>query len=504
MSLTDQQQQFAPEVLREIGKRLEFLQEVGLGYLNLDRESGSLSGGESQRIRLATQLGAGLAGVLYVLDEPSIGLHQADNEKLIATLKRLRDLGNSIVVVEHDEDTIRASDHVLVIGPKAGEAGGRILAQGTPEEVCASEASLTGRFLNGTERIEIPARRMEPPKTASDSSVLDSGWITVKGAVEHNLQTVDAAFPLGCFVCVTGPSGSGKSTLVDRILRRALFRHFYQSKEAPGAHDRILGLDQIDKAIVIDQTPIGRSPRSNPATYANVFGPIRDLFAELPLSRQRGYEPGRFSFNVSGGRCEACQGDGMIKIDMHFLSDVYVTCETCGGRRYNEETLQVLYRGRSIADVLEMPVEEARLFFQKIPVVHAKLKALCDVGLGYLKMGQPATTLSGGEAQRVKLAAELGKKATGKTAYIFDEPTTGLHFEDIRVLLDVLFALRNSGNTLIVIEHNLDVIKCADWVIDLGPGGGEHGGRLVAQGPPEAIVSVAESATGKYLKRYLE
>ncbi|MEM7014923.1 MAG: excinuclease ABC subunit UvrA, partial [Verrucomicrobiota bacterium] len=403
ITLTDTQQQFAPEVIREVRKRLEFLIEVGLGYLTLDRESGSLSGGESQRIRLATQLGAGLAGVLYVLDEPSIGLHQADNEKLIGTLKRLRDLGNSIIVVEHDEDTIREADHVIDIGPAAGEGGGQILAQGTPDEVCGSAGSVTGKYLTGDETIELPERRFEPPKTSAAAGGLDSGWLVIKNANEHNLQNVDAAFPLGCLVCVTGPSGSGKSTLIDKILRRALFRKFYQSKDAPGEHDEIIGLDQIDKAIVIDQTPIGRSPRSNPATYANVFSPIRDLFAELPLSRQRGYEAGRFSFNVDGGRCEACQGDGMIKIDMHFLSDVYVTCETCRGRRYNEETLQVVYRGQSIADVLEMSIDEARRFFQKIPKVHSRLKALCDVGLGYLRMGQSATTLSGGEAQRVKL-----------------------------------------------------------------------------------------------------
>lgn len=504
ITLTEQQTKFAPDVIREIRKRLAFLIEVGLGYLTLDRESGTLSGGESQRIRLATQLGAGLAGVLYVLDEPSIGLHQADNEKLIGTLRRLRDLGNSIIVVEHDEDTIRAADHVIDIGPKAGAEGGRILAQGTPAEVCASPDSVTGRFLSGVEKIEVPDRRFEPPKTPAAAGGLDSGWIAIKGASEHNLRDVDAAFPLGCLVCVTGPSGSGKSTLVDTILRRVLFRHFYQSKDAPGAHDEILGLAQVDKAIVIDQSAIGRSPRSNPATYAGVFGPIRDLFSEIPLSKQRGYEPGRFSFNVAGGRCEACQGDGLIKIDMHFLSDVYVTCETCRGRRYNEETLQIVYRGQSIADVLEMSIEDARKFFQKIPKIHIRLKALCDVGLGYLKMGQSATTLSGGEAQRVKLAAELGKKATGKTVYIFDEPTTGLHFEDIRTLLGVLFALRNSGNTLVVIEHNLDVIKCADWVIDLGPGGGEHGGKVVAEGPPEAIAKSSKSVTGKYLKRYLK
>ena len=380
--------------------------------------------------------------------------------------------------------------------------GARFLAQGTPKQVLASRDSITGQYLGGGRSIEIPKNRIKPPKRVK--SALDDGWITVTKASEHNLRNVEAAFPLGCFVCVTGSSGSGKSTLVDTILRRALFKHFYQSKDAPGEHGAILGLDQVDKAIVIDQTAIGRSPRSNPATYVGVFSPIRDLFSDLPLSRQRGYEPGRFSFNVAGGRCEACQGDGSIKIDMHFLSDVYVTCETCRGRRYNDETLQVTFRGKSIADVLEMSIEDARVFFQKIPAVHSRLKALCDVGLGYLKMGQSATTLSGGEAQRVKLASELGKKATGKTVYIFDEPTTGLHFEDIATLLKVLFQLRNTGNTLIVIEHNLDVIKCADWILDLGPGGGEHGGRLVAEGAPEKIAKSAESLTGRYLKRLFE
>jgi len=509
-SLTEQQEKFASEVVREVRKRLEFLCEVGLGYLTLNRESGTLSGGESQRIRLATQLGAGLAGVLYVLDEPSIGLHQADNERLIATLKRLRDLGNTVVVVEHDEDTMLESDHLIDMGPAAGEGGGRILAQGTPKEVLASEASLTGLYLSGKEKIEIPSRRIKPPKLDPASLrkegselELDAQWLTVLGASEHNLQNIDAAFPLGCLICVTGSSGSGKSTLVDDILRRALSRHFYRSKEKPGAHEGIRGLAQLDKVIVVDQEAIGRSPRSNPATYVGVFSPIRDLFSALPISRQRGYTPGRFSFNVSGGRCEACQGDGLIKIDMHFLSDVYVTCETCRGQRYNEETLQVLYRGKSIAQVLDMQIDEARRFFQKIPAIYSKLKALCDVGLGYLKLGQSATTLSGGEAQRIKLAAELSKKATGKTLYILDEPTTGLHFQDVRTLLDVLFQLRNSGNTILVIEHHLDVIKCADWILDLGPGGGEHGGQLVAQGPPETIAKSRKSLTGKYLRKVL-
>ncbi len=509
VQLTAQQESFARDVLREIGKRLAFLQEVGLSYLNLDRESGTLSGGESQRIRLATQLGAGLSGVLYVLDEPSIGLHQADNERLIATLKRLRDLGNTVVVVEHDQDTMLAADYLIDMGPGAGAQGGRIIALGTPLEVQANLSSNTGAYLSGERKIEPPSHRVKPPKlklaaASKDDLEPDNGWLTVLGAREHNLQTVNASFPLGCLVGVTGPSGSGKSTLVDTILRRALFRHFHQSKDKPGSHDRIVGLNQIDKVIVVDQTPIGRSPRSNPATYAGVFSPIRDLFSELPLSRQRGYSAGRFSFNVSGGRCEACQGDGSLKIDMHFLNDVYVTCEVCQGTRYNQETLQVLYRGKSIADVLQMPIEDGRKFFQKIPAIHSKLKALCDVGLGYLKLGQSATTLSGGEAQRVKLAAELAKKGTGRTLYILDEPTTGLHFEDVRILLEVLIRLRNAGNTILVIEHQLDVIKCADWILDMGPGGGEHGGRIVAEGPPERIAKSRGSATGKYLRKLLQ
>ncbi len=499
--LTETQAFFAKDLIREIKQRLSFLREVGLGYLTLNRESSTLSGGEGQRIRLATQLGAGLAGVLYVLDEPSIGLHQADNDKLIQTLLRLRNLGNSIIVVEHDEDTMRQADHLIDMGPGAGPLGGRILAQGSPAEVAQSPDSVTGAYLSGAKTIEAPGPRMTPPPRPRSKAKegLDSGWLVVENATEHNLRGIDAAFPLGCLTCVTGASGSGKSTLVDDILRKVLFRHFYQAKDTPGAHDGIQGLEQVDKAIVVDQSPIGRGPRSNPATYAGAFGPIRELFSDLPLSRQRGYDAGRFSFNVAGGRCEACKGDGVIRIDMHFLSDVYVTCETCRGRRYNEETLQVTFRGKSIADVLEMGIEEARLFFQKIPAIYGKLKALCDVGLGYLKLGQPANTLSGGEAQRIKLATELSKKATGKTVYLFDEPTTGLHFEDIRTLLDVFFQLRNSGNTLIVIEHNLDVIKCADWILDLGPGGGEHGGSLVAAGPPDVIAACTESLTGRYL-----
>lgn len=493
VELTDLEATYATEVLSEIRKRLTFLNTVGLGYLSLDRQSGTLSGGESQRIRLATQLGAGLAGVLYVLDEPSIGLHQADNEKLIKTLKDLRDIGNTVVVVEHDEETMLAADHLLDLGPGAGENGGKLLSQGTPEEVLADENSITGAYLSGTSSIQIP------PVDPVDS---DSLTLTVLGAKEHNLKNIDVTFPLGKFTCVTGLSGSGKSTLVDNILRRALFRHFHQNKDKPGEHNGIEGIENIDKVIVIDQTPIGRSPRSNPATYIGVFGPIRDLFSQLPASRARGYEPGRFSFNVSGGRCETCQGDGMIKIDMHFLSDVYVTCESCNGRRYNRETLDVTYRGKSIADVLEMTVEEALAFFQKIPKISQQLRALHDVGLGYVRLGQSATTLSGGEAQRIKLAAELGKTATGKTLYLLDEPTTGLHFADISTLLQVFYRLRDQGNSLFVIEHNLDVIKCADWVIDMGPGGGEAGGTVVAEGTPEGISKVEKSMTGKYLARY--
>jgi len=493
VELSEVEATYAREVLTEVAKRLKFLNTVGLGYLSLSRQSGTLSGGESQRIRLATQLGAGLAGVLYVLDEPSIGLHQADNEKLIATLKDLRDLGNSVIVVEHDEDTIRAADHLLDIGPGAGKNGGELLSQGTPDEVIADPKSVTGAYLSGEKEIEIPT----PTAFTSETHEL-----TIKGARENNLKDIDVTFPLGNFICVSGVSGSGKSTLVDTILRRAIFRHLHHSKDKPGDHDAIEGFEHLDKAIVIDQKPIGRSPRSNPATYIGVFSPIRDLFSQLPASRTRGYAAGRFSFNVTGGRCESCQGDGMIKIDMHFLSDVYVKCESCNGRRYNRETLDITYRGKSIADVLEMTVEEALLFFQKIPKISQQLKALRDVGLGYVQLGQSATTLSGGEAQRIKLAAELGKTATGKTLYLLDEPTTGLHFADIATLLEVLYRLRDQGNTLIVIEHNLDVIKCADWVIDMGPGGGENGGEVVAAGSPVAIAGNKKSLTGDYLKRY--
>jgi len=492
LTLTAQQEVIVAEVKREILARLGFLVEVGLGYLNLDRESGTLSGGEAQRIRLATQIGSGLAGVLYVLDEPSIGLHQRDNDRLISTLRRLRDLGNSVIVVEHDEDTIRAADFVLDLGPGAGVRGGEIIAQGTVAEVLENPASLTAQYLTRKLRIPVPKRRVVPTQ-----------WLTVSGATENNLAGIDAAFPLGCFTCVTGVSGSGKSTLVDGILRRALFRHFYRAKDRPGACKAIHGLEFVDKAIVIDQSPIGRTPRSNPVTYTGAFGPIRQLFANLPASRVRGYESGRFSFNVKGGRCEHCQGEGMIRIEMHFLADVFVECEVCHGRRYNRETLEITYKGRNIADILDMTVDEAERFFRNVPTVSDRLLALDHVGLGYVRLGQSGSTLSGGEAQRVKLATELAKKATGRTVYILDEPTTGLHFADIHKLLEVLMKLRDSGNTLIVIEHNLEVIKCADWIIDLGPGGGRHGGRIVAEGTPETLAGLEASHTGRYLKPHL-
>jgi len=504
--LTDQQRLIAAEVLREILGRLRFLDEVGLSYLSLDRESGTLSGGEAQRIRLATQIGSGLAGVLYVLDEPSIGLHQRDNDRLIGTLRRLRDLGNTVIVVEHDEDTIRAADHVLDLGPGAGVRGGQLVAQGTVEEILAAGNSLTGDYLSGRLSIPVPKYRTRPAgnrELAIDDRSLSSGWLTVTGACENNLQQITASFPLGCFTCVTGVSGSGKSTLVDDILRRALFRHFYSSKDRPGKHKAILGLDQVDKAIVIDQAPIGRTPRSNPVTYTGAFAPIRALFAQLPASRIRGYDQGRFSFNVRGGRCDNCEGDGVIKIEMHFLADVYVECEVCRGRRYNRETLEVTYKGKNIADVLDMTVDEAARFFRNVPTLSDRLTALEDVGLGYVRLGQSATTLSGGEAQRVKLAAELAKKATGRTVYILDEPTTGLHFADIHKLLEVLLKLRDAGNTLIVIEHNLEMIKCADWVIDMGPEGGGAGGRIVGEGTPERIAALEDSHTGRYLRRIL-
>ncbi len=508
LSLNEQQLFVTAEVRRELSNRLAFLSEVGLEYLSLDRESGSLSGGEAQRIRLATQIGSGLAGCLYVLDEPSIGLHQRDNERLIATLRRLRDLGNSVIVVEHDEDTIRAADHILDLGPGAGERGGYLVAQGTIDQILAVESSLTAQYLSGAAKIPVPKNRRHPkpenlPSSGSSRRTSTTGWLSVLGASENNLRMVDAHFPLGCFTCVTGVSGSGKSTLVDDILRRVLFRHFYRAKDRPGRHGAILGLEQVDKAIVIDQTPIGRTPRSNPVTYTAAFGPIRDLFAGLPASRVRGYDAGRFSFNVKGGRCEACEGEGVKKFEMHFLADVYVECEICRGRRYNRETLEITYKGKNIADVLDMTVDEAARFFRNVTQVCDKLLALEDVGLGYVRLGQSATTLSGGEAQRIKLAAELARKATGRTVYILDEPTTGLHFADIHKLLEVLMKLRDSGNTLIVIEHNLEVIKSADWILDLGPEGGSGGGTIVAAGTPETVAAAAGSHTGHYLRRML-
>ena len=505
IELSSQQKQIASEVVREIESRLQFLLEVGLGYLTLDRESGTLSGGEAQRIRLATQIGSGLAGVLYVLDEPSIGLHQRDNIRLLGTLNRLRDLGNSVIVVEHDEETIRAADHIIDLGPGAGPRGGEIAAQGTLSEILRAEHSITAEYLSGRARIAVPKHRGAPRSNdnGSNSPTLQEGWLTILGASENNLKNVCASFPLGCFICVTGVSGSGKSTLVDDILRRALFRHFYNAKEKPGAFRGLRGVDQIDKAIVIDQSAIGRTPRSNPITYSGAFTPIRELFAQLPAARVRGYDAGRFSFNVKGGRCENCEGGGLIRIEMHFLPDVYVECEVCHGRRYNRETLEITYKGKNIADVLDLTVDEAARFFRNVPSVSDKLNAMLDVGLGYLRLGQPATTLSGGEAQRVKLAAELAKKATGRTFYILDEPTSGLHFADIENLLRVLMKLRDAGNTLVVIEHNLEVIKCADWLIDLGPEGGERGGQIIATGPPEKVVQVAGSYTGKFLRPLL-
>jgi excinuclease ABC subunit A len=499
LEVTEHQRAYVNELQKEILKRLEFLEQVGLGYLGLNRESGTLSGGEMQRIRLATQIGAGLAGVLYVLDEPSIGLHPSDTERLIQTLLRLRDLGNTVLVVEHDEAMMRAADHVIELGPAAGVHGGKITAQGTPAEVMALKESLTGAYLSETLRIKAPSGRVAP---ASDlfSSSSEPKSLIIHQATEHNLRSVTAAFPVGCFTCVTGASGSGKSTLVNNVLMRALQRHFYRAKDEPGKHESITGLDAFDKVVVIDQSPIGRSPRSNPATYTGAFTAIRELFAQLPLARVRGYDSGRFSFNTPGGRCEKCQGDGQIKIDMHFLADVYVTCDHCQGKRYNAETLEITFKGTHIAEVLAMTVSEAARFFGKASHISAKLLTLEECGLGYIRLGQAGNTLSGGEAQRIKLSAELARKATGRTLYVLDEPTTGLHFADIQTLLGVLFRLRDAGNTLIVIEHHLDVIRCADWIIDLGPGGGNEGGYIVATGTPDDIMKVPESVTGQFLK----
>ncbi|MCH6546983.1 MAG: excinuclease ABC subunit UvrA [Gemmatimonadetes bacterium] len=485
----------AGPILKEVTDRLRFLKDVGLGYLTLGRSSSSLSGGEAQRIRLATQIGSRLVGVLYILDEPSIGLHPRDNQRLLRTLTGLRDLGNTVIVIEHDEDTIRTADYVVDMGPRAGREGGEVVVAGRFDDVVAHKTSLTARYLRGDLRIAVPsARRATSPRRR----------LIVRGARQHNLKNLDVEIPLGAFVAVAGVSGSGKSTFVTDTLYRALARHFYRSKVLPGDHDSVEGLDQLDKVLAIDQSPIGRTPRSNPATYTGLFTPIRDLYAQLGESKIRGYGPGRFSFNVKGGRCESCQGDGLVKIEMHFLPDVYVRCDVCNGRRYNRETLDVRYRGKSISDVLEMTVADALEFFENQPRIRAKLEILNDVGLGYVHLGQSATTLSGGEAQRVKLATELSKRDTGRTLYILDEPTTGLHFEDVRLLLNVLHRLVDKGNTVVVIEHNLDVIKTADWVIDLGAEGGEKGGYLVAEGTPETVAKVKGSHTGRYLRRVLE
>ncbi len=494
MSFTGRDRLIADRLQREIIERLEFLVDVGLGYLSLDRSAATLSGGEGQRIRLATQIGSRLRGVLYVLDEPSIGLHQRDNKRLIAALEALRDLGNTVLVVEHDEDTMRRADYILDIGPGAGKHGGVIMADGTPAEIMANPASVTGQYLAG--KHEIVARSEPRPLTGN--------WLTIEHAVSHNLKDVTAHFPLGVMTVITGVSGSGKSTLVNDILYRALAKQLYGSREEPGQHGRVIGVDQLDKVIQIDQSPIGRTPRSNPATYTGVFTAVRDLFAMLPESRERGYKPGRFSFNVQGGRCEACQGDGQRRIEMNFLPDVYVLCEVCNGRRYNQETLSVRFKGFSIADLLDLPIEDAVPILKDIPAVHIKLKTLVDVGLGYIHLGQSATTLSGGEAQRMKLARELSKRQTGRTLYLLDEPTTGLHFDDVRKLLEVLHRLTDLGNTVMIIEHNLDIIRNADYILDMGPEGGEGGGTVVAHGTPEQIATIAGSYTGQFLARYLD
>jgi excinuclease ABC subunit A len=488
-----QQRQIAAPVLKEIRERLGFLANVGLGYLSLDRSAATLSGGEGQRIRLATQIGSRLTGVLYILDEPSIGLHQRDNRRLLDTLTSMRDLGNTVVVVEHDEETIRSADFVVDLGPGAGELGGEVVTAGTPGQVARNKRSLTGAYLSGRRRIEIPPRRRDGNGKA----------IRVVGATQHNLKKIDVDFPLGVFTCVTGVSGSGKSTLVNEILHRALARDLHGAEAEPGAHRKLSGTQHIDKVIDIDQSPIGRTPRSNPATYVGLFTPIRELFALVPEARMRGYKPGRFSFNVSGGRCESCEGAGVLKIEMHFLPDLFVTCDVCRGRRYNRETLEILYKGRNISEVLEMTVHQALEFFDAVPQVRDKLQTLYDVGLGYIRLGQQATTLSGGEAQRIKLSKELSRRATGRTLYLLDEPTTGLHFDDIKKLLDVLNRLVEQGNTLVVIEHNLDVIKTADWIIDLGPEGGEGGGKIVAQGTPETVGRARASHTGGFLRKSL-
>src|SRR6202453_3848925 len=494
LELSDRDQQIAQRIVKEVNARMGFLLDVGLDYLTLDRASATLAGGEAQRIRLATQIGSGLVGVLYVLDEPSIGLHQRDNHRLLETLLRLRDLGNTLIVVEHDEDTIRAADWVVDIGPRAGEHGGSVVVSGTVDELLASPDSLTGAYLSGRMSIPVPSVRRKRDRKRE---------ITVKGATEHNLRGVDVAFPLGCLVAVTGVSGSGKSTLVNDILYKALARELNGARTVPGRHTRVTGMDQLDKVVHVDQGPIGRTPRSNPATYTGVFDHVRKLFAATVEAKVRGYEPGRFSFNVKGGRCEACAGDGTIKIEMQFLPDVYVPCEVCHGARYNTDTLQVHYKGKTIAEVRDMPMEEAAFFLEATPAIHRHLATLVDVGLGYVRLGQPAPALSGGEAQRVKLATELQRRATGRTIYVLDEPTTGLHFEDIRKLLGVLTRLVDNGNTVIVIEHNLDVIKTADWIIDLGPEGGAGGGAVIATGTPEQVAKIDQSYTAQFLRHLL-
>jgi excinuclease ABC subunit A len=485
----------AEKIVREIAARLTFLINVGLDYLTLDRAADTLSGGEAQRIRLASQIGSGLTGVMYVLDEPSIGLHQRDNARLLATLAELRDIGNTVIVVEHDEEAIRAADHVVDMGPGAGEHGGRIVAEGAPAEIAANLDSLTGAYLSGRRSIALPAKRRAPDPARQ---------LRVVSARGNNLKQVSVGLPVGLLTCVTGVSGSGKSTLINDTLYAAAARHLYGSSAEPAPFDAIEGLEFFDKVISVDQSPIGRTPRSNPATYTGLLTPIRELFAGVPESRSRGYGPGRFSFNVKGGRCEACQGDGLIKVEMHFLPDIFVPCDVCHGKRYNRETLEIRYKGKAIHDVLRMTVEQAHAFFDAVPVVARKLETLLDVGLGYIELGQSATTLSGGEAQRVKLALELSKRDTGRTLYILDEPTTGLHFQDIEMLLEVLNRLVDQGNTVVIIEHNLDVIKTADWIVDLGPEGGEGGGRIVAEGPPEQVAQQSGSHTGRYLKQLLD
>ena len=492
LKLTPMQESIGHQILKEIKARLDFLLNVGLEYLSLSRATGTLSGGEAQRIRLATQIGSGLVGVAYILDEPSIGLHQRDNDKLLATLTHLRDLGNTMLVVEHDEDTMRAADCIVDIGPGAGEHGGEVVAVGTAEEIMKNEKSITGAYLSGRIQIPVPKERRQP-----------TGWITVRGAAENNLKNIDVSFPLGIMTCVTGVSGSGKSSLVNEILYKELARKLNRARTIPGKFKKIEGLEQLDKVINIDQSPIGRTPRSNPATYTGVFDMIRDLFASTPDAKAKGYNKGRFSFNVKGGRCEACSGDGIIKIEMHFLPDVYVPCEVCGGKRYNRETLEVKYKGKSIYDVLNMTVEEAMKFFENVPSIYRKIATLNDVGLSYIRLGQPSTQLSGGEAQRIKLSTELSRRGTGKTVYILDEPTTGLHFADVHKLVEILRRLSDGGNTVIVIEHNLDVIKTADYLIDIGPEGGERGGTVIAKGTPEEVAESPVSYTGKYVKRYL-